>query len=345
MEKVEDCQMKRIIVVVGTTLLAHLMLHACQHDVVQSIPESDNIFWQQMSLDSTRVTAMANGMDGAILAANNGGRLFRSGDSGLTWTAMNWGPAEIIGTLAINEDGHIFAATHGALLGKLYRSLDNGESWTRLNLPWAFFVYEIGFPAPGQAFLVTPGGGESQRGGMFRSDDNGQTWAEVPFPALFPFALELTANGKMYVATHDRGVCLSTDGGKTWQLRNNGLPDETMLSMASDGAENVYVGVLHHGLFRSSNGGASWTRTALRKVCVTDLVVNRDGGVFAIVGSWDCGEAEGVYFSGDRGASWVRINGGLTEKYVSSSLVTPTGYVFLGTHSSGIFKSIDSTTP
>jgi photosystem II stability/assembly factor-like uncharacterized protein len=61
------------------------------------------------------------------------------------------------------------------------------------------------------------------------------------------------------------GVCVSEDGGRTWQVSNTGLPDKPMTHMVLDPkspkkSRTLYVAVQGQGVFKSMDGGKSWTK-------------------------------------------------------------------------------------
>jgi hypothetical protein len=75
------------------------------------------------------------------------------------------------------------------------------------------------------------------------------------------------------------------------------------------------------------------------------LIVNTSGHVFAGVrtGNLCCGY--GVYRSTDNGATWTPINAGLTNLEVRTLALNASEIIFAGTNGSGVFRSVESTTP
>jgi hypothetical protein len=71
------------------------------------------------------------------------------------------------------------------------------------------------------------------------------------------------------------GVYQTMDGGSNWILGNNGLPTNDIGALAADPATPslIYAGV-PGGVYKSSNGGVTWTQTGAGRVNVKTLWVN-----------------------------------------------------------------------
>jgi photosystem II stability/assembly factor-like uncharacterized protein len=87
------------------------------------------------------VISLAINSNGDVFAGTfEGGGVYRSTDDGDNWSLVDNGLTNTYVTaLAINNAGHIFAATFG---GGAFRSTDNGNGWTFLNtgVPNATFL-------------------------------------------------------------------------------------------------------------------------------------------------------------------------------------------------------------
>jgi photosystem II stability/assembly factor-like uncharacterized protein len=157
----------------------------------------------------------------------------------------------------------------------LFKSTDGGESWDCI---------EEGLPA-GQGFLVAIDprrpdavyavGGES----LFRSENGGLSWSLV-FDGLEATVLALSpaAPGVMFAGLAD-GVGRSADGGRTWSFDTEGLPEDiAVVALALDPADasTLYAATAGHGVFKSTDGGVTWTRLGqiLRHSVVTTLVLD-----------------------------------------------------------------------
>lgn len=132
----------------------------------------------------------------------------------------------------------------------------------------------------------------ASRGGLWRSTDGGQSWtpvgddqvtlviADVKFAPSNP-NVAYAATGDDDVGFWGAGVLKSVDGGVTWaRIDNgsaaNGIPNGTVLAKLvvdpDDAGTVVVAGFRHHtdtgavlptSIFRTTNGGATWTRASL----------------------------------------------------------------------------------
>jgi photosystem II stability/assembly factor-like uncharacterized protein len=184
-------------------------------------------------------------------------------------------------------------------------------------------------------------------GGVWKTIDAGRTWQPIfdQGPAsIGAIAVSASDPRVIYAGTGQistrydvaagEGVFKSIDGGKTWT--SVGLADTRHIgSIWVDPAnpDHVLVGALGHvfgandarGVFRSVDGGKTWTKTLFvsDKTGAVDVVVDpRDANVvFASVWQvrywpWmsyftpDYGPESGIYKSVDGGVHWSRVAGG-----------------------------------
>ena len=185
-------------------------------------------------------------------------------------------------------------------------------------------------------------------GGLWRTEDNGVTWAstfDAPVHSIGDVAVFQPNPQILWVGTGERasrqsvgwgdGVYKSTDGGKTWQ--NMGLAtsmhigriqlhprDPNIAYVAAQGS--VWGAGGERGLYRTTDGGRSWTRT---------LAVDDETGATDVAMDWNDpnvlyaatyqrrrsaygfdggGPGSALWKSIDAGATWTKLTGhGLPE--------------------------------
>jgi photosystem II stability/assembly factor-like uncharacterized protein len=163
----------------------------------------------------------------------------------------------------------------------IYHSTDKGSTWINLNMP-------LGFTSSG-GFAFAPNGDMllTNAYALYRSSDHGATWTTLPAPvANYGPEIMVAANNDIYVYVRGGGgLRVSHDGGASFTdlAMFNRAPYYTALQQGPDGALYALaagsasvsdLGSRPTSLFRSSNGGVTWTR-----------LVFAQGRVFAMKGS------------------------------------------------------------
>jgi photosystem II stability/assembly factor-like uncharacterized protein len=279
-----------------------------------------------------QVLALAVDQNEVIFAGTDIG-VARSVDNGDSWEADL--PGRAVLAFAINDAGHIFAGTIGR---GVYRSTDQGKTWTEVNSGLTItLVLALIINSDQYLFAGT------YLGGVFRSTDNGDTWEPVNDGLTESFVAELAVNsaGHLFAGT-DAGVFRSTDNGDSWNLSNTGLPPSRVFALAVNAADHIFAGA-DGGVFRSTNNGNSWDELniGLNAPSVPALAINDAGHVFAAVAGSDGG---GVFRSLDNGDHWEPVNAGLPQVTVLALGFDRQGRILAGTDSSGVFRSIGTTT-
>jgi photosystem II stability/assembly factor-like uncharacterized protein len=151
-----------------------------------------------------------------------------------------------------------------------FRSDDAGQTWTCLPI-----LADVLVPDPFQPSQVYALSGED----LYGSADRGASWSLlVPGVNLTVLAADPHRPGTLWGAGH-AGLSRSDDGGRTWRLSDDGIPQFTLLStLALDPVDPdvLYAGTLLRGVFKSADGGATWTPlgTGLTGINVRFLVID-----------------------------------------------------------------------
>ena len=178
----------------------------------------------------------------------------------------------------------------------VFRTTDGGATWSSLGLASTARIARIAIdPVNPQKLFVAAMGTQFSTGpdrGLYRSTDGGTNWTKVLFVSDSTGCCDVVINPAhpetVFCATWERvrrltyrraygpecGIWRSVDGGDTWnKLSGGGLPafDDNLgrigLALAPSQPSVVYAqimsgasgGYVGRGLYRSANGGQTWT--------------------------------------------------------------------------------------
>ncbi len=227
------------------------------------------------------------------------GGVWKSTDAGSVWKPVFDGQKiASIGAIAVADSDHNVlyvgtgeACTRGNITygDGVYKSVDAGRSWTNVGLKDTRHIGAvIVHPKNPDIALVAALGhafGQNDERGVFRTADGGRTWTRVLFkdrdtgaidvvfdpdnPNVVYASLWQMRRQPWYFSSGGPGSGLyrSSDAGLTWtHLEGHGLPAGILgrigVSVAGGGAGRVYamIEAEEGGLFRSDDGGGSWSR-------------------------------------------------------------------------------------
>jgi hypothetical protein len=288
----------------------------------------------QVTLSGWRIEAMA--IVGTDVFAATSSEVFRSSDRGNTWTLL-----DLKGTRPTHfasMGGDLFAACNGA---GVYRSRDDGANWVAVNREFPFGPKVSGMASLG-GYVFTA------ISYIHRSGDRGVTWQQlksgIPQPSLFS---SISAIGPALAASCDGGLFQSQDSGLTWTKSADANVRGTWPGPMVRMGRHILLGTHSRpgksAVHLSVDEGMTWSPpdSGMPPLQARTLIA-KDGFFFAGVtteGSRGI-ESIGMYRSADSGATWVRINNGLTEPNVSSLVAVP-GALIAGTRI-GAFRSSDN---
>ncbi|MDQ7040714.1 MAG: T9SS type A sorting domain-containing protein, partial [Rhodothermus sp.] len=210
------------------------------------------------------------------------GRLWRSTDGGNTWEAIVNGLPEghpdlvldpISGTPG-NRTLYCAVYHHG-----VYKSTNSGVSWFPINNGLgadAAYAWKIALNPNNPQELYLGLNTLGQGGGVYRSTDGGNSWTKLTgFPDYDVLSIRIDPHNRIYIAATDNfdwsfegGLFRSTDGGMTWtrifsqpRIADVAIsphnPD--ILAAASISWYAVWIDTLQPGIYRSVDGGRTWT--------------------------------------------------------------------------------------
>jgi photosystem II stability/assembly factor-like uncharacterized protein len=180
--------------------------------------------------------------------------VFRSTDGGTTWVASGLEFGGEVAGVAVGDGvpGTVYAATQSGI----HRSRDGGQSWTQVLQGWGTAI--VASPQSPSTIYA----GLSTNGfpfGVFKSIDGGDTWTDT---GLVDGAVALAVSGStVYAATNN--AVYSSVGGGNWSLANGGLTSRATALVASASSPLVAYAATFDGLFKTVDGGASWSAVPL----------------------------------------------------------------------------------
>lgn len=284
------------------------------------------------------------GSPGTVWAGTDGGGIYRTNNSGASWTQLDGGLLNTYDfSLALRPSNHELYLGTG-FGDQFWRSTDQATSWTRASFLFSHDS-EHGVAADplavGTVYLSAYGGG------VYRSTNDGTTWVDpdsLSATLTNRFVRPLLAwpgeTGHLLVGAGN-GVWESLDGGGHWVPKGSGLPASfSVRSLAlAPAAPAIYAGSDINGVYRL-NGTGVWAQknVGLRGRFVHALVVDATlaSTVYAATDS-------GLFKSTDSADDWVPSGTGLGPGTVRALVQDPIhpSVLFCGVSGSGVYQSGD----
>lgn len=241
-----------------------------------------------------------------IYAGTASGGLWRSKSGGIHWEPIfDDQPVHSIGAVAVDQNNPdvIWVGTgegnprNSANSGDgIYKSIDGGKTWTHLGLKNSRNIHRLilhpSNPLVAYAGVQGPAWGESEERGVYKTTDGGKTWKRMLYfnqnTGVGDMVMDPTNPNKLLVGMWEfrrwpwffksggpnSGIYVTHDGGETWARRTaaDGLPKGELgrigLAIARSKPDVIYALVesKKNALYRSNDGGFTWTKTADRNI-------------------------------------------------------------------------------
>jgi len=257
-----------------------------------NFPAGLRVLKMAVSPQDSNTVYLVSGQD---LFVNGIEGVYRSRDAGVTWTRIgeSLGPLWDLGVDPVTQ-GTLYVTGYVGIpgtswSGSTYKSLDNGDTWTLVGPHTGSIVVRRDQPLVVRVIDGRRNSGEPESG-VWETTDGGTTWNRKSTMLGWGTgwqALDWAYSGCAYGTAKTLGQDLSApdviywvtwqfpfgsqDGGLTFQnlatsevqpgrWRSRGIDNVSVTSVAISEATpgQVYVGFLDVGLWRSTDGGASW---------------------------------------------------------------------------------------
>lgn len=276
-----------------------------------------------------------------------GAGILKSTDGGATWTQLPgplpMGPglvAEVWALAVSPSDGNVVLAMASSASGTaVYRSEDGGNTWSPVIAPNG--------AGPGQ-ILFDPSNGSNAYatfGGVYKSADGGRTWTSasgtgsnvLPAGSYLGLAIAPSTPQTLFVGSlNSSGTQMfrTADGGQNWTPLPSS-PDSQGIQVDPVNPDLIFVTSPPGGLWRSTDGGSTWTYLYAAAAPHLGMAFSTDGSLLYLGGELGAWAATDLTNSS---LALTDLNSTLATQLLSGIVVHPTnpGIAFAGAEHNGV---------
>jgi photosystem II stability/assembly factor-like uncharacterized protein len=207
--------------------------------------------------------------------------------------------------------------------------------------------------------------------GVDVSNDSGETWQQrnkgfATRSDLNAAALAVDPNnGNIVYAGAGRGgsggLFKTTDGGLNWNLLTTTIAFDSspmkdikprtgrktgdLIAVAKSNSQVVYAADLNNGIYKSTDGGTTWSQKGLSNKIISSIVIHPTNASKVYVSAREPGTSSystgGIFYSSDGGSTWTTLNSTIDAAQLKMHPTDPTIFYLAGAQG-GIYKSTDS---
>jgi photosystem II stability/assembly factor-like uncharacterized protein len=307
--------------------------------------------WQATGLTPPMLDLVADPSSPGVLYASGGtpgappigfsAIIYKSFDGGVSWQQSAAGIPGSTGILALDPShpATLLATLYSVNLSGIARSTDAASSWA---------VSDHGLRAlpaehvasdplrPGTLYVT------ASAGGLWKTRNRGKTWRFLR-GGLFGAVVFDPRHTTTLFASIDGRLSRSLDGGVSWLPIDQGLPPQAGLGAYAIGPPGDTLWVLTpQGLFKSADGGASWSGTGQQLEFSVSFAAAPDGNLYVAVRlPWFLPPPHAIVLrSADGGATFTTASTGIADDTLFFELAAdPLGSaLYIGTDR-GVYES------
>ncbi len=318
---------------------------------------SDNLLSLNMSTDrgvswknlgivgqplTTSITTLSNGM--IFRADKYSGGIKWTNDDGFNWYEANTGidATDIIRIISDSNDS-LYCATFAD--ADVYKSSDYGSSWRRIyDGPRTGVIRDLDVLSNGSLVILReePAGSAFQKIVLVSRDD-GVNWEIVlDCPAGGSWIFEkgisqISTSGTNLFAATAGGLLYSSDSGKVWSYRHDGIRAHNIEAITAYSINHLYVSTIHPSkLLYKSNVGTDWD-----EIDLSTIRPSYNGGYFSFrhhpSGTAYYATFDTLISSSDNYQTWQ----GYPFTFVRDVQIDDDGTIWMGA-GDGLYKSTDN---
>jgi len=281
-----------------------------------------------------------------IVGTNRG--LYRSMDSGETWTQMNTSSAPgLINVESLAIDPRNTNIIYAGTWYLPYKTTDGGQTWTNIKngIIDDSDIFAIDIDPRDAEHIVA-----SACSGIYETNNAGSSWRKVqgiPSQSRRTRAIlqHPSLSGLVFAGTTE-GFWRSTNGGDSWMLTTSKQLEVNSIAVHPRNPETIYIGTNNYGVMVSRDGGKNFVPTngGYSGRFANSILADREkpGRVYATTINTTTGG--GFFFvSNDSGQTWQPSMRNMPNRLIAYSILQDErdgNIIYLGTNY-GVYRSTD----
>ncbi len=284
---------------------------------------------------NVHAVAVSPASSGSLVAGTTTGYAM-STNGGANWSVVTTGHETDAIVFDPGNASIVYAATAGALV----RSTDGGATFYVV-IPESTYCVTINPADPNVLYAGTTNY-------IYKSTDRGLTWLPVFSRGVHSFfrtiVIDPSHTNVVYADSEMSGLVKSTDGGTTWASLVVPAGGGIFFTIAIHPTSSTVYAIgfpaivgttlVGGGVYKSTDGGSSWTSSAKDLQSTNVLLTDPQAPDTLYAAGFD-----GFSFSVDGAATWNKLNSGMTNTNIQALAFDPADHrkLYAGTAGGGVF--------